>query len=228
MTLKKSIFLIALSASSLAAQAQSSYTPSRDYFNFSLHYDGLAGETESIKLKGLNRGLSTHIMMDFPLKTSQFSFAAGVGFSTHNYYFEDQRFSMQGQTNVEFINLIKPESDNYRKSKLSVNYAEVPLELRFFSNKQNRNVGFKASIGMKVGYLLDAHTKEKVDINGVTITQKFKGSNDLFNQWRFAPTVKIGWGNFSIYGQYNVSQLFAPGTGPEVFPYSIGISISGL
>lgn len=228
MTLKKSLLFIAFATSAAAAQAQSTYTPSRDYFNFSLHYDGLAGETEDIKLKGLSRGLSTHIMLDFPLKTSQFSFAAGVGFSTHNYYLDGQRFIMNGQTNVELLNLSSPDIDNYKKSKLSVNYAEVPLELRYFSNKQNRNVGFKASIGMKVGYLLDAHTKEKVSINGTTMTHKFKGSNDLFNQWRFAPTVKLGWGNFSIFGQYNVSQLFAPGTGPEVYPFSIGISLSGL
>jgi len=229
MSIKKSLLAVSiLSGVTWGTYAQDNQASSKDYLNVSMHYDGLAGETESIKLKGFSRGMAAYVMMDFPIKTSHFSFAAGAGFSSHNYFLNGQRFMMEGQENVVFNNLLSPDSENYKKMKLSVNYLEVPVELRFFSNKNNRNIGFKASVGMKVGYLIDAHTKEKVQMNGQLVTQKFKGGNDLFNQWRFAPTVRLGWGNFSVYGQYNVSQLFAPGTGPEVFPYSIGISISGL
>lgn len=228
MILRKTLVIASLSLIGFTSNAQSTHTPSKDVFDFNFHYDGLAGETDGIKLKGLNRGMSTHITLDFPLKASNFSFAAGLGFSTHNYYLDDQRFIIDGLPNVNFEDLFAPDVTNYKKMKLSVNYLEAPVEFRFFTNKSNRNVGFKASIGMKVGYLVDAHTKEKVSVNDRVITQKFGSAKYLFNQWRFAPTVKIGWGNFYVFGQYNATQLFSPGTGPEVFPYSIGIGISGL
>lgn len=203
---------------------------SRDLIMLQLHYDDWAQKPDSINMKGLNRGFSAYIMMDFPFKkAAQFSFAAGIGVGTYNYYFSNQRLILnEGNQTVIFRNLYEPESTNYKKIKFNTAYLEAPLELRFFGDPYNRNRGFKFALGMKVGYLLSVHTKERVIVGDVTLTQKFGGLKVYNPTWTFSPTVRIGWGNFSVFGQYSLSQQFTSGLGPEVYPFSIGLTISGL
>jgi hypothetical protein len=69
--------------------------------------------------------------------------------------------------------------------------------------------------------------KTRHTIAGPAIVEKVNTTRYVQN-WRFAPTARIGWGNFSLYGSYNISQLFNAGQGPEVFPYALGICITGL
>jgi hypothetical protein len=46
--------------------------------------------------------------------------------------------------------------------------------------------------------------------------------------WRFAATGRLGWGNFSVFGAYNLTKLYKESQGPEITPYSIGLCITGL
>lgn len=202
---------------------------SRDLVMLQLHYDNWAGMPDSINMKGLNRGLSAYVMMDFPFKNNaHFSFAGGIGIGTYNYYFDKQRVIInEGQEFVEFRTLYPPADSAYRKIKYNTAYLEAPFELRYFGNPYNRNKGFKVALGMKVGYMLAAHTKEKVVTNGRMITQKF-GTKTYNPTWTFSPTVRIGWGNFSVFAQYSLNQQFTAGLGPEMYPFSVGITLSGL
>ena len=154
--------------------------------------------------------------------------AAGIGVGTQNIYFDNQLLVINtGANAVSFKNVDSSGVNQYKKSKLATAFLEVPLELRFFGDKTNRNRGFKAAIGMRVGLLLDAHTKDKSTATGNTVTEKFSNKT-YFQTWKFAPTARVGWGNFSLYGSINVTQLFNSGQGPAVYPYSIGICLTGL
>lgn len=199
-----------------------------DFLMLQLYYTNWAQRPDSINLKGFNRGFSFHFMVDFPFKNSNFSFAPGIGLGTYNYYFQDQRLIInEGAQNVEFRTLYKPEIDEYKKSKLGLVYAEAPLELRFFSDKYNRNKGVKIAAGVKIGYLLNSFTREKLAVGATTVDQKF-ATQAYFPTWTFSPTLRIGYGNFAIFGQYSLSQQFKAGLGPEMYPFTIGIAITGL
>jgi hypothetical protein len=104
-------------------------------------------------------------------------------------------------------------------------YLEAPFELRLFGNKENRNKGFKAAIGMRVGTLLGSHVKGRQD--GTKVNYK-ENSRKYLETWRFAATARIGYGNLSLYGAYNLTKLYKDGQGPEITPYQIGICITGL
>lgn len=228
--------LVILAAGSIQAQdgkpreEKKVSAKSQDLVMIQMHYDDWAQKPDSINMKGLNRGFSAYIMMDFPFKKApNFSFAGGIGIGTYNYYFDDQRVIMnEGNDNIIFRQLTGIEAEKYGKIKYNTAYAEAPLELRYFGNKYNRNKGFKASLGMKVGYLLSVHTKERISTDNTKITQKFGGTKAYNPTWTFAPTLRLGWGNFSVFGQYNLTPQFTAGRGPEVFPYAIGITISGM
>jgi len=223
-------FIIFLSFISLAAQAQSesdaAYSkPSRDYFMFQLGYDTWMNAPDSIQFGNLSRSMNAYLCYDFPIKTSNFSFAAGVGVASSNIFFDGQQAILGDTlTQIQFVN----DNDLYKRSKLSLSYVEAPLELRYFTNKQNRNKGFKASIGMKVGALVNAHTKDVREYNNKPIKEKVS-TRRFVETYRVHGTLRLGYGNFSVYGQYGLNALFRVGNGPvDVFPFSVGICISGL
>jgi len=80
---------------------------------------------------------------------------------------------------------------------------------------------------LRVGTLVGAHTKGTYKVEGTKMTDKINTKRYLEN-WRFAGTARIGWGNFSLMGTYNLNALFKEGMGPDVVPYSIGLCITGL
>jgi hypothetical protein len=227
--------LVAVTFSIISAQAQDDgeqakkvMKPSRDFLMFQLTYEGWNNAPDSVKTGGIGRGANIYLCYDFPIATSHFSFAAGLGIGTSNIYFKKQRVIMNTASNsITFQDMTDTEQQSYKKVKLNTAYLEAPFELRYFANKLNRNRGFKAAIGMRVGMLVGAHTKEKHAVGNVNIVEKVN-TKRYIQSWRFAPTLRLGYGNFSVYGSYNISQLFNAGQGPEIFPYSVGICITGL
>lgn len=202
--------------------------PSRDFVLLEFGYANWNKTPDSVNVSGFGRSFSAYICYDFPIKKSNFSFAAGLGVRSDNIYFKDQHVVMNtNAAQVTFVNIDTATSSSYKRIKLSTAYLEAPFELRYFGNKENRNRGFKFALGMKVGLLVNAHTKEREDLAGPYINDKVV-TKRYVETWSFAPSARIGWGNFSVYANYNISQLFNAGQGPEVYPFSIGLCLSGL
>jgi hypothetical protein len=226
----KNIVFIVLCFVSLSVGAQNTsdaaYSkPSKDYFMFQMGYDGWAGAPDSVNIGGISRSMNAYLCYDFPIKTSNFSFAAGVGVASSNIFLKDQKAIIgDSLTEIQFLD----DNDEFKRFKYSLTYLEAPLELRYFSNKKNRNKGFKAAIGMKVGALINAHTKSVREFNNKPIREKVS-TRRFIETYRVGGTLRFGYGNFSVYGQYGLNTLFRVGNGPqEVIPFSVGICISGL
>ena len=209
----------------IAADAPQVKKPSRDFLMMQFTYDGWANKPDSVKTGGFGRGFNAYLCYDFPIKTSHFSFAIGAGIGTSSIFFNDQQLILtdSGQTAAKFIN----ERHDYNKFKLLLAYAEAPLELRYFGNKENRNRGFKMAVGARIGGLISAHTKGNRSENGSKLTEKVE-SRDFLEKLRVSGTVRIGYGNLSAFGAYNFNSVFKDGSGPQVTPYSIGICLTGL
>lgn len=202
--------------------------PSRDHVMIQLSHDRWDGAPDSVRTGGLGRGFSAYLCYDFPIKKSNFSFGAGIGVTSNNIYFTNQRVILNSHSgSATFANADK---ELYKGQKLNTTYLEAPLELRYFANKLNRNTGFKFAIGAKVGFngIGGAHFKEREAIEGKFVTYK-TNTKRYMQPWRLTPTVRIGYGNFSVFAQYTVTPLFNAGAGPaDIRPMSFGICISGL
>lgn len=198
--------------------------PSRDFLMFQIMYNGWLNAPDSVKTTGVGRGFNAYICYDFPIKNSHFSFAGGIGLGTDNIYLKDQQIVLtDNDTNAQarFV----PETSNYKKYKLSTTYIEAPFEIRYYGNKNNRNKGFKAAAGLRVGSLMGAHTRAKED--GSKIVYKVNTKRFL-ETWRFAGTLRLGYGNFTLLGTYNLTNLYKENQGPPLTPFSIGLCITGL
>ena len=124
-------------------------------------------------------------------------------------------------------------TNHFKKYKLATSYLEVPLELRYTANPENVNKSLKAALGIKVGTLVNAHTKGKTlqDKNNNTIgTYAEKISNKKYiNGTRFSATARLGYGIVSLFGTYQLNSVLKEGVGsPDMKLYQVGITISGL
>ncbi len=205
-----------------------------DHIMLQLASNHWAGMPDSIKdhTKGLSRGANIYVMMEKPFKNSpRFSAAFGIGFGTNNMYFKNYNINIKSAlTKLPFTSL--DSTERFKKYKLTTAYLEVPVELRFVDKPFKNNKSFKAAIGVKVGTLLNVHTKGKTlqsktggTINAYTDKETNKR---FFNSTRLAVTGRIGYGIFSFYGSYQITSMLKDGVGPQIKPFEIGICISGL
>jgi len=205
-----------------------------DHFMISFTSDHWSGTPDSIRRResGFSRGLGVAIMIDKPFKSDpHWSVAFGLGVNGSNMFFEKTSIDIKSiSTVLPFKNL--DSSDHFKKYKLVNVYAEIPIELRYSFNPEKHNGGWKMALGLKVGTLLDAHTKGKTllnshgpTINAYTLKEKKKV---FFNSTRFAATARLGYGNFTLIGTYSLTNLLKDGTGPDIKPWQIGLCISGL
>ncbi|MCO5234845.1 MAG: outer membrane beta-barrel protein [Chitinophagaceae bacterium] len=198
-----------------------------DHFMLQLGYNGWASAPDSFRTGGLNRTFNMYFMFDFPFKSdSRFSAAIGAGIGTDNMFFKKTSVDLRKYP----LNFVHDTVSTYKKYKIATGYLEVPVELRFASNPIHFNKSFKVALGMKVGTMVDAHTKAKIskDREGYGgYTQKIRDKRN-FNTTRLAATLRVGYGVFSIFGTYQLNEFIREGAGPNVKPYSIGLTISGL
>lgn len=217
------IGFMAFTNATFAQSTTTSEKPASDFLMIQLGIDGWAGKPDSIHTTGVGKGLNVYLCKNYPLKNSKLSFAAGIGIGSSSIYLDNQEVRFSDTSFVKFA----AETKNYSKYKLTTAYFEAPLELRYFDNNVNKNKGFKAAIGLRIGTLLQAHTKGVYSSSGSKTADKVV-SKRFLDTWRFAATARVGYGNFSLFVAYNLNTLFKAGSGPDITPYSIGLCISGL
>lgn len=206
-----------------------------DHFMLQASFDGWAGMPDSISShqEGFSRGFNAYFMFDKPFKGSpKYSIGIGAGISTSNITFKNMDVNLKSSNS--FLPFTAVDSTNhFKKYKLATTYLEVPLELRFTANPENINKSMKAALGIKVGTLVNAHTKGKTlqDKNNNTIgsyTEKISGKRYI-NSTRFSATARVGYGIISLFGTYQLNSVLKEGVGsPDMKLYQVGITISGL
>lgn len=203
-----------------------------DHFMIQLGYDFWANKPDSIRTKGLSRSLNVYFLFDFPFKTDpRWSIGIGAGIGSSHIFFDKIKVDINALTNdLNFPDVA--DTSHFKKYKLSSVYAEAPVELRFCANPENSNKSWKGAVGIKVGTMLSAYTKGKNLQNSAgqdenPYVEKLRNKR-YFNSTRFCLTGRIGFGNISLFGQYQVTTQIRDGLGPDVHPVSVGLTLSGL
>jgi hypothetical protein len=205
-----------------------------DHFMMQVSSDHWLNAPDSIqsKTKNNSRGVNIYAMYDKAFKGNpKFSIAFGVGIGTSNIYLDKMSVNINGTTPQLGFNNLDTVS-RFSKYKVSTAYAEIPLEFRFLSNPKNPNKSFKVALGAKVGTLINAHTKGKTLLNGAGTTinqfsQKVTAKG-YFNTTRIAATARVGYGNFSVFGSYNLTTMFKDNVAANIKLLQLGLCISGL
>lgn len=206
---------------------------SADHFMFQLAYDNWAGAPDSIHIQGLNRSANFYFMFDFPFKTDpRLSIGAGLGIGSSNIFFHQQKV-LVADPNATTLGFPSEEGgEHWKKFKLVTTYLEAPVELRFALDPEHMDQSWKFALGVKVGLMLSAYTKAKDRQNAANQTIgayiEKESSKRFFNTPRLAGTARISKGVIGLFGQFSATSLIKSSAGPSVFPFSIGITLSGL
>jgi Outer membrane protein beta-barrel domain len=186
-------------------------------------------QPDSINTGGFSRSFNFYIMYDMPFKTNpKLSVAIGVGAGTDNLFLKGTNVDLKKRDRLYFN---RDSVNSYKKYKLVTAFLEIPVELRFTSDPTNVNKSVKAALGFKVGTMINAHTKAKVNRDAANDGGYVSKINDRkhFNNLRLSGTARLGYGLFSLFASYQLNALIKDGSGPvDVRPLTIGITISGL
>lgn len=204
---------------------------SNDHFLLQFGYTGWNGIPDTINKEGLSKSINVYFMFDFPFKTNpKLSMAFGPGIATDHILFGKTYVGIKDKTpGIYFTN--QADTNHFKKTKLATAYLEAPIEFRYSANPMTGK-GLKLAIGVKVGTLINAHTRntkfENSSGQGLNNYVMKEASKSFFNKTRLSGMLRAGYGHITLFGSYQFSPLFKDGLGPVVRPFSIGITLSGL
>ena len=208
--------------------------PKKEMVLINLNFDSWIGTPSTIRPKWFSsRGVDVAILYDYVIAKSNFSTALGVGFNSHNIHMEGFPIEYPIQSGGTYT-LLDPDFFDGKEinvNKLSTNYIDIPFEVRFRSNPHKNGKRIAASIGFKLGWLVQSHTKTKTDSDlyyqGINFRDKIK-TYDIPNltKFRYGVTARVGYANFYLNFFYSLTPLFIDGKGTEAVPISIGIGVS--
>jgi hypothetical protein len=205
-----------------------------DHFMLQLSSDHWMGAPDSISshIKGSSRGANVYLMINKPFQSNKhLSAAFGVGVGTSHVFMSKMNAGITG--NVPVLRFTPLDTVNhYSKYKVATAFLEIPVELRYFSKPENPNKSIKVALGVKVGTLVNAHTKGKTLVNksGTKVldyTEKLS-SKSYFNTTRLAATARIGYANFSLFGTYSLTPIFKDKVAANMSLLQVGLNLSGL
>lgn len=172
---------------------------------------------DNISTRTINQGANVFLMYNLPLSEKVTTFAVGLGFSNHNMYGD---FTIDDIKADSIVFKPIPSTVVYQKSKMALTTIDLPLELKFRFNND-----VKIGLGFKMGYVIDSKTKYVGDIDGTEHKIKDIKIENL-QKFTYGATFKVGYKFFNLFANYQISKVFEDGKGPDIYPISVGITIT--
>ena len=114
--------------------------------------------------------------------------------------------------------------DSYIKSKLVESWVRVPLFLEY-QTAQKKWKQFHFAVGGVFGYKIGSHSKQVHFADGDR--NKPKVYNDFYlNPIKLDAEVRVGWGPINLFASYALTQMFKENKGPELYPYTVGVTLA--
>ncbi len=176
-----------------------------------------------------SRTVNLMYFWDVEIGNTGLFFMPGIGLGLERYKFDNDFTLVQnsdGEVSFSDISALDP-----KKSMLITNYVDIPIEFRYYINRNDPKRSFNFGFGGKFGYRFSSHTKLKFSEDGDDVITKHKRGFGL-NRLRYGLTGRIGYGGLTLLGYFSLSDMFEAGNGPigtdEVRGYTIGISFTGF
>ncbi len=148
---------------------------------------------------------------------NSFNFMYGLEFAWNNYRFENDVTLLHDVDVVTF----EESSVGFKKNKLATTFLQIPVLFNVETNPQKPSKSFRISAGAYGGLLLSSRTKQKTTDN---VKVKVKDNFNL-NKFRYGVIGEIGLGCVNLYVDYALNGLFKEEAGPELRPFSVGLTL---
>ncbi len=174
----------------------------------------------------LNTGRSWNFNINFleygfGLGTDKVGLVTGLGLEMTDYVFDNQN-SITKDDNGVIVEYTPQDAGNIVKSKFSMTYLTAPLLLEFQIPAGKKRIHISG--GLIGGVKLGSNTKVKYEISGQKSKEKSKEDFNLA-PLRYGATVRLGYRAINLYANYYFMSLFGENGGPELYPFSIGLTL---
>jgi hypothetical protein len=185
---------------------------------------------EEFSFMELNREKSVEVAIypvqqDIRLIGSHFGLVTALGLQFNNYRFNLATPADLNPVGLEWFPKM-PDDANISKSKLTTLFLTAPAMLEVQIPARGKKHGnLYLAAGVEGGLRLRSHTKVVYASQGDKYKRKSKDDFDM-NGLRYSYIARIGYGNIGIFGSYTPVALFKNDKGPELYPYTVGISFN--
>lgn len=180
-----------------------------------------------------SKSLGIYFVKSFEF-SKKFEFRPGIGVSLEKFgHNKNMEVFTYGADNIggDTLGFSTVLGSGLKKNQLAVNYFELPVEVRFNLNGNEKKDGIFIAIGGSAAYRFESHTKIKYT-DEFDNKMKDKRKNDFgLNQLRLGAYGRLGFRSFSFFYKTYFTNMFGSSgpIGTEDMLYStIGVSLTGL
>ncbi|MDE5422965.1 PorT family protein [Ancylomarina sp. DW003] len=190
-----------------------------DYSNYSAEYDDFM-DLNLVKSIAVNLNF---LQYDISLQKDKntIGLVTGMGLEWNNYRF-DQDITLKEVDGMIYPDPINPDW-SVKKSKLTSLYLTVPLLMEFQIPVKNDH-RIHLSAGLVGGLRLGTHTKIKYKKKGNTHKDKDRDDYNL-QAFRYSAQVRLGYRAINLFATYGMTDFFRNNKGPELTPFTIGLTL---
>ena len=154
---------------------------------------------------------------NIPIIRNHLGIVSGMGVTWSTFRFDDPTVKLDNSQ--EALAFTYDNSKEWTKSKLTMWSLNVPVMLEGQVSVGGNSLWIA---GGAYGTLkLGSKTKMKAD------KVKVKERKDYhINPLQYGLTARAGYGNFGVYANYSLSTLFKTDEGPELYPLSVGVTLT--
>jgi hypothetical protein len=155
---------------------------------------------------------------------NNFGMVLGAGWTFYNYR-TDQPYAFQrdpatGQT----VGVPLPAEQSVEKNKITTSFINIPMLFEWQIPASEPYHRFYISAGPYCGFKIGGHTKVVYKENGNRT--KDKGKDDInLTPFQYGAMVRVGYRFINLYATYNFSTFYTENRGPELYPFTIGLSL---
>ncbi len=180
------------------------------------------------------------------LLNNHLGFTTGLGLQISNYYFTNNYVMLKDSSSLVAYKVQDAQGNpvKMKVNKMVVSYLNLPLFFEYQTNRYRRINSFHVTLGVIAGVRIGSYTKQVynnkeesyflVDDSGNRIaafdvehyTVRDRGTYHL-NPFKLDAAFRIGWSHINLFGTYSFTQMFQKTQGPELYPFTVGITLLG-
>jgi hypothetical protein len=184
--------------------------------------------------------------LNLNLYHNHIGFTTGIGFQISNYYFTNNYVMLKDSSSLVAYKVQDAQGKpvEMKVNKLVVSYLTLPLFFEYQTNPYRKMSSFHLTLGVIAGVRIGSYTKQLyndkggsyflVDESGSKIAAfdvdrycvRDRGSYHLA-PFKADASVRIGWSHINLFGTYSLTKMFQNNQGPELYPFTVGLTLLG-
>jgi hypothetical protein len=184
--------------------------------------------------------------LNLNLVKNKLGFTTGLGFQISNYYFTDDYILIKDSASLTAYKVQDANGNpvDLKVNKLVVSTLNLPLFFEYQTNPYRRLSSFHVTVGVIAGLRIGSYTKQVyddkdgsyylVDSKGNKIATYSVEHHDVrdrgayhLSPFKLDAAFRIGWSHLNLFGTYSLTQMFQKNQGPELYPFTVGITLLG-